>query len=110
MQGIRGFYLLNESLRRMGLREVSKLPVDTFSPSLEDIVRLAFHEIDEQIFSAPTWLLHVDEVNIDVDLFIRIVDRHSEQVASFDNIPAKLAYFQIQLDQASLQEDILGGD
>ncbi|MFT5854871.1 MAG: hypothetical protein ACI8XO_002118, partial [Verrucomicrobiales bacterium] len=40
IKGIRGFYKLNESLRRMGLREVRELPTEPESRSLEDIVRL----------------------------------------------------------------------
>ena len=42
MKGMRGFYLLNESLRRLGLREVRELPKGGSTRSLEDIVRLAF--------------------------------------------------------------------
>ena len=53
MKGIRGFYLLNESLRRMGLREVRKIPTEENGLSLEDIVRLAFHIIDEELFFIP---------------------------------------------------------
>ena len=42
MKGMRGFYLLNESLRKMGLPEVSEMPSAPRKRSLEDIARLAF--------------------------------------------------------------------
>lgn len=36
MKGIRGFYLLNESLRRLGLREVPSPPSEVSKGSTED--------------------------------------------------------------------------
>lgn len=38
MKGVRGFYLLNTSLRRLGLRDVANLTVDKPTRSMEDIV------------------------------------------------------------------------
>ena len=43
MKGIRGFYLLNASLSRLGLREVPHLPERAAIRSTEDIVQLAFY-------------------------------------------------------------------
>ena len=105
MKGIRGFYLLNESLRRMGLREVRELPSEPKSRSLEDIVRLAFTLIDQELFPAPSWLLHVEMIDIkDADHARKLADQHREKVASFDSVQLKLAYFQGVLDWASMEE------
>ncbi|TAE91736.1 MAG: hypothetical protein EAZ81_05145, partial [Verrucomicrobia bacterium] len=37
MKGIRGFYLLNDSLRRLGLREVPNLPGELVTRTAEEI-------------------------------------------------------------------------
>jgi len=50
-----GFYRLNESRCRMGLREVASLP-DVTRRSAEDLVRLAFTLIDPDLFPAPSWM------------------------------------------------------
>ena len=105
MKGIRGFYLLNESLRRLGLREVPGLPQDPASPGLEDIVRLAFTLIDRDLFPEPSWLLHAEGIDLkDADHAGILADRHREAVASFGSVPLKLAYFQGVLDAASMVE------
>jgi len=49
MKGIRGFYRLNESLKRLGLREVPCLPVEASKRSVEDILRLALNRIDPAV-------------------------------------------------------------
>jgi hypothetical protein len=46
VKGIRGFYKLNESLRRLGLREVPSLPQDPSKRTTEEILRMAFTQID----------------------------------------------------------------
>jgi hypothetical protein len=105
MKGIRGFYLLNESLRRLGLREVRELPVAPSQRSLEDIMRLAFTLIDQDVFQAPSWLLHVEGIDLrDADHAANLAERHREKVASFDSIQLKLAYFQGALDAVSMME------
>jgi hypothetical protein len=105
LKGIRGFYLLNESLRRMGLREVRELPSEPDSRSLEDIVRLAFTLIDRDLFPEPSWLLHVEAVDLkDADHATRLADRYREAVVSHDSAPLKLAYFQGVLDWVSMEE------
>ncbi|MFT5106659.1 MAG: hypothetical protein ACI9UA_002283 [Pseudoalteromonas tetraodonis] len=103
MKGMRGFYLLNESLRRLGLREVRELPTEPESRSLEDIVRLAFTLIDHEIFPDPSWLLHVEEIDLnDADHARKLADQYREKVASLDSIPLKLSYFQGVLDWVSM--------
>lgn len=64
MKRLRGFYLLNASLSRLGLREVLKLPEAPAKRSLEDIVRLAFSLIDPLLFPPPAWLLAVEELDM----------------------------------------------
>jgi hypothetical protein len=69
MKGIRGFYLLNASLRRLGLREVTELPQPPSTPSLEDVVRLAFALIDPDLFPKPYWMQKVESIDAkDVDV------------------------------------------
>ena len=53
MKGIRGFYLLNDSLRRLGLREVPKLPEESPVRTPEEIIRLASHMMNSEVFEAP---------------------------------------------------------
>ncbi|MBN8461131.1 MAG: hypothetical protein J0M04_25180, partial [Verrucomicrobia bacterium] len=57
MKGLKGFYKLNESLCRMGLKPVPSLPVATKERTQEEIVRLAFSLIDSGLFPVPSWLL-----------------------------------------------------
>lgn len=103
LKGIRGFYLLNESLRRMGLREVRELPSEPDTRSLEDIVRLAFNLIDDMLFPAPSWMLYVEVIDPkDADHARSIFERCREKVEAYDNTPLKLAYFQGVLDWASM--------
>jgi hypothetical protein len=105
MKGMRGFYLLNESLRRLGLREVRELPTEPESRSLEDIVRLAFTLIDRDLFPEPSWLLHVESIDVkDADHAMMLADRYREKVASLDSVQLKLAYFQGVLDWVSMED------
>jgi hypothetical protein len=105
MKGIRGFYLLNESLRRLGLREVRELPAQPDSRSLEDVVRLAFTLIDRELFPEPSWLLHVEAIDVkDADHAQKLADQYREKVASLDSVPLKLAYFQGVLDWVSMEK------
>ena len=104
MKGPRGFYLLNDSLRRLGLREVRELPKPPSAPSLEDIVRLAFTLIDRNLFPEPSWLLHVEAIDAkDADHATRLADRYRDKVEAFDHAELKLAYFQGVLDWASME-------
>jgi hypothetical protein len=61
---IRGFYLLNASLRRLGLREVPSLSESAATRSTEDLLRLAFTLVDPEAFPAPSWLLVVEELDL----------------------------------------------
>jgi hypothetical protein len=98
---MRGHYLLNDSLRRLGLKEVRKLPKPPPEPGLEGIIRLAFTLIDDGLFPAPSWLLNVDAINAkDADHAVRLADQYRAAVQECSNVELKLAYFQGVLDAA----------
>jgi hypothetical protein len=105
MKGIRGFYLLNASLRRLGLREVPELPKDPTERSMEDIIRLAFSLIDPLAFPPPSWLLTVETINMkDADHARRIADQHQAAVDALDNVYLKIAYQGGVLDAQVMAE------
>lgn len=102
---MRGRFLLNASLRRLGLREVSELPQPPSELSLEDIVRLAFSLIDPLLFSEPSWMLHREAIPAkDAEHAIQLYERHHLDVAAMDDPHTKLAYLQGVLDWASMME------
>ncbi len=93
MKGIRGFYLLNASLSRLGLREVPSLPNDVPQRSTEDIMRLAFSVIDPLIFPEPPWMLSVEALDMrDVDHAALMVGTHREAVEALESASEKLGY------------------
>jgi hypothetical protein len=63
IKGIRGFYKLNDSLRRLGLREVPKLPFEVPARTPEEIIRFAFSAIDPEVFDPPSWQLEVEAID-----------------------------------------------
>ena len=107
MKGMRGFYLLNESLRKMGLREVREIPATVRNRSLDDITRLAFTLIDPRLFPAPSWLLADEKIAlVDAEHARLLADEHREKVEAQDHVELKLAYFQGVLDaQAQIEAD-----
>lgn len=111
MKGIRGFYLLNASLRRLGLREVPKLPEEPATRSLEKIVRLAFSLIDPELFPPPSWLLTVEELDPkDADHARLLADQHREAATALDCAELKVAYLGGVLDaQVMLAEGVKSG-
>ena len=60
---LRGYYLLNPSLRKLGLPQVSELPNAPESRSMEDIIRLAFTLIDPSLFPEPACLLQAEIID-----------------------------------------------
>ncbi len=72
---MRGFYKLNDSLRRLGLREVPKIPQKVVSRTTEDIVQMAFHAIDPDVFPPPSWLLDVKAIILHKGDHLRVRDR-----------------------------------
>ena len=102
LKGLRGFYKLNESLRRMGLREVGKLPEDPPSKTTEEIILLAFHSIDPDVFPAPSWLM--DEAAIDGKDAELIFAQHAEEVTALGFDRDKYHYLQGVLDSYWIKE------
>ncbi|BCU76845.1 hypothetical protein [Luteolibacter sp. LG18] len=91
---LRGFYKLNDSLRRLGLREVASLPVEVPKRSMEDILRLAFSLIDPLLFPEPPWLSAVDALDVrEIDHATLQARLHFEQLSEFTTAEEKLAYF-----------------
>ena len=106
MKGIRGFYLLNASLRRLGLREVAELPKDPTERSMEDIIRLAFSLIDPLAFPPPPWLLTVETIDMrEADHARRVADQHQAAVDALDNVYLRIAYQGGVLDAQVMAED-----
>lgn len=98
MKGLRGFYLLNESLRRLGLREVNEVPGGD-RRSAEDLLRLGFSLIDQSLFPVPAWVGCVDSIDLrDGDHARALADRYFESVNFLPSAVEKLAYFQGVLD------------
>jgi len=105
LKGIRGFYKLNDSLRRLGLREVARFPAEIQKRTIEDIVRLAFTLIDRDLFPEPSWLLFEEAIGLnDAEHARLIADQHRDKVESHDHVKLKLAYFQGVIDWAAMME------
>jgi hypothetical protein len=99
MKGIRGFYLLNASLRRLGLREVPALPEEPVPLSTEDLVRFAFCVMDSDLFPAPSWLLGAGALDSrDADHVVLLIDKHQAAVVGLESDRLKQAYLQGVLD------------
>jgi hypothetical protein len=98
LKGIRGFYKLNDSLRRLGLREVPELP-KAGSRTTEEIVRLAFHSIDPEVFPVPSWQLNVEVIDgMDAGHAELIYALHAEVVMGLATDRQKQHYLQGVLD------------
>jgi len=106
LPGIRGFYKLNDSLRRLlGLREVAKPPQDVPKRSTEEIIRLGFHLIDPGVFTAPTWLLLAEVIDsADYHHAEQVAARHSAQVAELEHDQLKSNYLQGVLTITAIME------
>lgn len=99
---IRGMYRLNESLRRLGLKEVAELPKAPPQPSLENIMRFAFTIIDRDLFPEPPWLLFTEVIEERVaDHALLLANTHRDNVEALDDVRVKMSYFQTTLDVAA---------
>ena len=104
--GMRGRFLVNESLRRMGLPKISEIPKEKKVRSLEDLTRFAFTLIDVLLFPAPSWLLAEETINlVDGDHACRVADQHRDSVEALSSPDLKLAYFSGVLDAVFLAEE-----
>ncbi len=99
IKGVRGYYKLNDSLRRLGLRAVPEPPQKVATTTTEDIIRFAFHVIDPLLFPAPCWLLDAEVINErDANHAVLLIERHTDDVAAFRTAGEKLSYMQGVLD------------
>jgi hypothetical protein len=112
MKGIRGFYLLNASLSRLGLREVPSLPEMAATRSTKDILELAFTLIDPEIFLEPSWMLTVEELDMrEVDHARLLADLHRDSVNALGSVVEKFAYLRGVLDaQVMMEADMKSGE
>ena len=102
---MRGRFLLNASLRRLGLREVSELPRPPSELSLEDIVRLAFSMIDSDLFPRPRWMQNITSIPVkDLEHAHRLISILRGRVEKQESPQAKLAYLESVLDWASIMD------
>ncbi len=104
MKSLRGFYLLNDSLRRLGLREVPALP-ESRKRSNEDVLRLAFTMIDPDIFPAPPWMLFDELVDVQVVDHARLhAEKHQANIENLQSVQEKLAYFAGVLEAQAMMD------
>jgi hypothetical protein len=58
-----------------------------------------------KLFSEPSWLLPVEAIDAkDVDHAMRLADKHRDKVQAFEHVELKLAYFQMVLDWAFMED------
>ncbi len=101
MKGLKGFYKLNESLCRMGLKPVPSLPEGPRERSLEDIARLAFSLIDPDIFPTPSWLLTVSGISErDASHAALMSAQHEPHVTALPTAAERIHYLQGVIDAA----------
>ena len=102
---LRGFFRLNESLRRLGLREVASLPKDIPKRSTEEILRLAFTAIDPLTFPQPSWADAAEGLDMnDVDHARLLFNLHREFVEELETPHERLHYFAGVLDHQRIME------
>ncbi len=98
MKGLRGYYLMNESRRRLGLSELDEVPGGE-KRSAEGLLRLGFSMIDRILFPEPAWIGLVESIDpMEYDHAIAMADRYRDSVESLASVGEKLAYFQGVLD------------
>ena len=101
VKGLRGFYRLNESLVRLGLRPVASIPKDT-ARSGEDLMRWAFTLIDPILFPAPPWLLAIQPNEIERQTAELVASIHRVHLEAMESPEEKLAYAAGALDGQSM--------
>lgn len=103
---MRGRFLANESLRRLGLPKITQMPEDVQQRSLEDLIRFGFTLIDDTLFGPPSWLLSAEKIDLkEGDHARRIADHYRGNVNSLDGPELKLAYFGGVLDAEFLTRE-----
>lgn len=97
VKGLRGFYRLNESLVRLGLRPVAELPKNS-SRSGEDLLRWAFSMVDPRLFPEPSWMLCSDPTEIETKAAMLMASVHRPHLEEFESVEEKLAYAAGSID------------
>jgi hypothetical protein len=97
VDGLRGFYKLNESLSRLGLRPVSALPTQR-SRSNADMLRWAFSLIDPRLFPVPGWAMDCALDPYQEDALKYLVITHGRELAQLAFDEEKLNYLTGALD------------
>ncbi len=107
VEDLGGYYLLNASLKLLGLREVRELPKEPEARSLEDIARLAFTAIDPLTFPEPSWADAAEGLDMnDVDHARLLFNLHREFVEELETPHERLHYFAGVLDaQVMIEAD-----
>ena len=79
--------------------KVPELPVEPLSRTSEDMIRLAFHAIDPDVFQPPSWLLDVEVIpNNDADHATLLIEKYAESVVALGSDWEKHGYLQGVLD------------
>jgi hypothetical protein len=89
--GVRGYFRLNDSLRRMGLREV-KAPPSNPHCSEVDYLRMAFNTIDKRIFPEPPCSLDWEPLPQDLSHIKFLADLHRKHIEQWGSIEEKVGY------------------
>ena len=97
VDGLRGFYKLNESLLRLGLRPVSSLPTKN-TRSSADMLRLAFSMIEPRLFPTPGWALDCAFDPFQEDALKYLVLTHGSFLATLKFDEEKLGYLAGAID------------
>ena len=111
LKGLKGFYKLNDSLARLGLRPVMTLPEPEPTRTSDDLIRLAFSLIDPAWFPEPAWLLGAEAIEArDLDLVLRAAEQHRAAVEALATPQEKLAYLAGVLDFEEMNAMRLAGE
>ena len=111
MKGIRGFCRLDESLKRLGLREVPCLPVVVSKRLMEDNLRLALTMVDPEFFPMPSWAAVQEDLDLrELDHAKHLAEMHREVIESLELFEEKAASGAGALDtQAELETETKSG-
>ena len=94
--------VFTNSTSRCGEWVGKALPEDPPSKTTEEIILLAFHSIDPDVFPAPSWLM--DEAAIDGKDAELIFAQHAEEVTALGFDRDKYHYLQGVLDSYWIKE------
>lgn len=93
VDGLKGYYLLNESLVRLGMKPVQDLPRADL-PTIEDLVRLALWLIEPDLFILP-WRFQSalpDLSTTEGRYVVELVVRHAVEIRQLPTDQERIAY------------------